>query len=82
MPQQSTVPVLKHLTVSQLADRLGVTKDYLRRSILGQPDGIPGLKIGRGHRAQWRIRLSDVERWEEGRIACYDATPNRPRRMR
>lgn len=64
----------QHMTVSQLARRLGVTTDYLRRELLAQPGGIPGFKIGRGPRSQWRIRLCDVTRWEESRMVSYDFT--------
>jgi|LNFM01.1.fsa_nt_gb hypothetical protein len=81
MPQQSSVSsVVKHLTASQLADRLTVSEDHLRRAILGQPGGIPGLKLSDGPRAQWRIRLCDVEAWEQTKLVCYDAAPTRPRR--
>lgn len=79
MPQSVTAsPTLKHLTAGQLAERLVITEDYLRRSLLGQSDGIPGIKLGTGPRAQWRIRLCDVEKWEESRLVCYDAAPQRP----
>jgi excisionase family DNA binding protein len=75
MPHHKSTPVPEsreqHMTVSQLARRLGVTEDYLRRDLLAQPGGIPGFKIGRGPRSQWRIRLSDVTRWEESRIVSY-----------
>lgn len=62
-----------HLTVAQLAERLGTSEDYLRRAVLGQRGGIPGIKLGDGPRSQWRIRLCDVEQWEESRLVCYDA---------
>lgn len=80
MPHESSVSgLVKHLTASQLADRLTVTEDHLRRSILGQPGGIPGIKLSDGPKAQWRIRLRDVEQWEQARTVCYDAAPTRPR---
>ncbi len=67
-------PTHSHLTVSQLAQRLGTSEDYLRRAVLGQRGGIPGIKLGDGPRSQWRIRLCDVEKWEESRLVCYDAS--------
>lgn len=79
MPQQSSVSSsVQHLTVSELAVRLNVTQDHLRRAILGQPSGIPGIRLSDGPRAQWRIRLCDVQDWEKARTVCYDAAP-RPR---
>ncbi|CAE6779649.1 hypothetical protein [Nitrospira defluvii] len=77
MPHQQSSG--QHLTVSQVAARLAITEDHLRRSILGQPDGIRALKLGNGPRAQWRVRVCDLEAWEEAKLVCYDAAP-RPRR--
>lgn len=82
MPQQSVSVPTSHLTATQLAERLAISEDYLRRTLLGQPDGIAGIKLGRGPRAQWRIRLCDVEKWEASRIVCYDAAPKRRREPR
>lgn len=80
MPHESSVSgSVRHLTASQLANRLTVTEDHLRRAILGQPGGIPGIKLSDGLKGQWRIRLADVEQWEQARMVCYDAAP-RPRR--
>lgn len=79
MPQQSVCVPVQHLTVSQLAVRLNVSQDHLRRSILGQPSGIPGIRLSDGPRAQWRIKLCDVEIWEASRTVCYDAAPKRQR---
>ncbi len=79
MPQQSSVSV-QHLTASQLADRLGITADHLRRAVLRQPSGIPAIKMSDGPKSRWRIRLSDVEEWERSRTVCYDAAPARRRR--
>lgn len=79
MPHSQPVSSVSHLTLSQLAKRLVLSDDYVGRSLLGQPGGIPALKIGKGKRAQWRIRLCDVERWEESRIVCYDSAPKRTR---
>ncbi len=62
-----------HLTVAQLAERLGTSEDYLRRAVLGQRGGIPGIRLGDGPRSQWRSRLCDVEQWEQSRLVCYDA---------
>jgi len=79
MPQQSSVSTVQHLTASDLAHRLNLKPDYLRRSILGQAGGIPAIKLGDGEKAQWRIRLCDVEAWEASRTVCYDVAPKRQR---
>jgi len=73
-----STPPVRHLTVRQLADRLQVTTDYLYRAILGQPDGITPIRIGRGPRARLRIPISEVERWEQARRVCYDTAPPQP----
>lgn len=73
MPHVLSVSVAPHLSVAQLASRLGVTEDYARRKLLGQPGGIPGIKLSDGPRGQWRIRVCDVEQWEASRIVCYDS---------
>lgn len=81
MPHESSVSSSgPHLTASELAVRLHLTPDHLRRAILGQPTGIPGIKMSDGPRARWRIKVSDVEQWEASRTVCYDAAPKRPRR--
>lgn len=38
----------QYMTVQQLAQRLRVTPDYLYSDVLGQPDGIPGIRLGKG----------------------------------
>ncbi len=79
MPHESSVSPVQHLTAPQLAVRLNLTPDHLRRAVLGQPGGIPGIKLGKGPRSRWRIQVSDVERWEKDRTVCYDAAPQRRR---
>lgn len=80
MPRQlSVLSPVQHLTVAQLSVRLNLSTDHLRRAILGQPTGIPAIKMSNGPRAQWRIRLHDVEQWEASRMVCYDAAPKRRR---
>ena len=50
-----------YLTPEQLAVRLQVSREYVYRELLGQADGIPAMKIGKGLRARWRIRPEDLE---------------------
>lgn len=57
--------VRPYLTPEQLAVRLQVSREYVYRELLGQPDGIPAMKIGKGLRARWRIRPEDLEAWED-----------------
>lgn len=70
-PPAATQHSQQHLTVAQLAHRLNVSTDYLYREVLGQPDGIPAIRLGRGTRARLRIMLSEVEQWEESRRVRY-----------
>ena len=76
MPQGPVARTV-HLTAAQVAERLQVSVEYLYRELLGHADGIPGLKIGRGPRARWRIKLTDLEAWEERQRVCYDSLPTR-----
>lgn len=68
-------PHVQYLTVQEFAARIRVTPDYVYRAILGQPDGITPIRIGRGPRARLRIPISEVERWEQARRVCYDPAP-------
>jgi hypothetical protein len=70
----STHPI-RHLTVQEFAARLRVTPDYVYRELIGQPDGITPIRIGRGPRARLRIPLAEIERWEQSRRVCYDPVP-------
>lgn len=70
----------QHITVLQLAHRWNVTTDYLYRDCLGQPDGIPFMRIGKGRRARIRIKLSDVERWEEEHVVQYGIIERKKRK--
>jgi len=54
----------KFLTPKQLASRWQVSVEYLYRAILGQPKGIPAMKLGSGPRARWRITTQAIEEWE------------------
>ncbi len=65
----------QYMTVQQLAQRLRVTPDYLYSDVLGQPDGIPGIRLGKGRRPRWRIHPSDVAQWEERQRRSYDSAP-------
>jgi hypothetical protein len=60
-------PTVTFLTVNQLAVRWQVTPDFLYRDIVNAPDGIPAMKLNRGHRGRWRIRVADVELYETQR---------------
>lgn len=61
-----------YLTPEQLAVRLQVSREYVYRELLGQPDGIPAMKIGKGLRARWRIRPEDLEAWEDRQRVLYE----------
>ena len=53
------------LTILELADRWGVSRETIRRRIL--TGNIPAFDAGSGtERAQWRVPLADVERIEHG----------------
>ena len=68
--EQSTL--CPYLTPEQLAVRLQVSREYVYRELLGQPDGIPAMKIGKGLRARWRIRPEDLEAWEDRHRVLYE----------
>ncbi len=61
-----------YLTPGQLAVRLQVSREYVYRELLGQPDGIPAMKIGKGLRGRWRIRHEDLEAWEDRHRVLYE----------
>ncbi|MBU6435802.1 MAG: helix-turn-helix domain-containing protein [Nitrospirae bacterium] len=65
----------QYMTVQQLAHRLQVTPDFLYSDVLGQPGGIPAIRLGKGRRARWRIHPSDVVQWEERQRSSYDSAP-------
>ena len=75
----------QYMTVQQLAHRLQVTPDFLYSDVLGQPGGIPAIRLGKGRRARWRIHPSDVAQWEERQRSSYDsasATAARVKKVR
>lgn len=64
-------PTVTFLTVNQLAVRWQVTPDFLYRDIVNAPNGIPAMKLNRGRRSRWRIRVADVEQYETRRSGAY-----------
>lgn len=75
MPTTRSTPTATHstqfLTPNELASRWGVTTEWLYRSVLGAPDGLKAIRLGRGPRARWRIRVSDVEAYEQSNEVQY-----------
>jgi hypothetical protein len=83
MAKRSTqTTIIQLLTVAQLAARWQVTDDYLYRTVLGRPNGIPAFRLGHGPRRPWRIALADVERYEESRKVCYAPVAELARKRR
>ncbi len=55
------------LTVKDAAGLLEVDQKTVYRLI--ERDGLPAFRVGR----QWRLRLSDVERWIDGQLRAHEA---------
>ena len=64
-----------YMTPIQVAARLQIHVEYLYRHLLGQPSGIPAIKVGKGPRARWRISLASLEQWEAQQQVCYRPGP-------
>ena len=49
----------KWLSINEVSEYLGVSKDTLRNWINNPSSNIPAHKIGR----QWKIKLSEIDQW-------------------
>jgi DNA-directed RNA polymerase sigma subunit (sigma70/sigma32) len=57
---------VRHLNTEQLAERLGVKPEAVRK--MRQESRGPAYIKGEGSRAMVRYRLADVEAWEKSRL--------------
>jgi len=68
------------LSISQLAERWGVSENHVRRMV--KSGGIVPVQISLpgARRKTWRFRLDDVIAWEESRLEHPNPKPARRRR--
>jgi excisionase family DNA binding protein len=58
--------VITHLTAEQLAERLGIHLNTIYK--WARAGKIPGIKLSRSKRGDWRFPVDKIEEWEKQRM--------------